>query len=133
MNFIAVKIGVATAVFAGAISYLSFAGAKQAWTYHLTVDQFTASQEYKVQRIRLCGTVEKDHFSANSGALEARFLMKGTVTSVPGEYHGVIPEMFKAGCDVVIEGKLDASGTFQADVLMTKCASKYEAKAGAAS
>ena len=36
--------------------------------------------------------------------------------------------MFKAGSEVVVEGQADAAGTFQADLMMTKCASKYEDK-----
>jgi cytochrome c-type biogenesis protein CcmE len=133
MNRIAVKIGITLAVFAGAIGYLAFAGAKQAWVYHLTVDQFLASPQYKMERVRLCGPTEKDRFFARPGSLEAKFILKGTGATVPVEYRGVIPEMFKAGCDVVVEGKLDTAGVFQADLLMTKCASKYEAKAAGAS
>jgi len=38
----------------------------------------------------------------------------------------VVPDMFKSGAEIVVEGKQDAAGVFQADVLMTKCASKYE-------
>ena len=130
MNRVALKIGIATAVFIGAISYLAYAGAKQAWVYHLTVDQFLAGPQYKTQRVRLCGTVEKDHFCSSPAKLTATFAMKGTSADVPVEYHGVIPDLFQAGRDVVIEGRLDAAGEFQADVLMTKCASKYEMKAG---
>jgi cytochrome c-type biogenesis protein CcmE len=34
--------------------------------------------------------------------------------------------MFGPGKNVVVEGRRDPAGVFQADVLMTKCASKYE-------
>ena len=43
-------------------------------------------------------------------------------------YPGVVPDLFKAGCDVVIEGKLDSAGVFQSDSMMTKCSSKYQAE-----
>jgi cytochrome c-type biogenesis protein CcmE len=133
MNRAPLKIAIASGVFIAALSYLAFAGARQGWVYHLTVDQFTAGAQYKTQRVRLCGTVEKDHFSANSTALKAVFMLKGTKAEVPVEFHGVIPEMFQAGRDVVVEGRLDSAGCFQADVMMTKCASKYETKDGGAS
>jgi cytochrome c-type biogenesis protein CcmE len=129
MNRVALKIAIASVVFIGAISYLAYAGAKQAWVYHLTVDQFTTSPQYKTQRVRLCGTVCKDHFNSSPAQLTATFALKGTTSDVPIEYHGVIPDLFQAGRDVVIEGRLDTAGVFQADVLMTKCASKYEMKA----
>ena len=47
---------------------------------------------------------------------------------MPVTYAGVLPDLFKPGGEVVVEGRLDAAGTFKADVLMTKCASKYEMK-----
>jgi cytochrome c-type biogenesis protein CcmE len=133
MNRIGVKIAVASVVFVSALSYLAFAGARQGWVYHLTVDQFTSDPQYKTQRVRLCGTVEKDHFSSAPAALTASFVLKGTAAQVPVEYHGMIPDMFQAGRDVIIEGQLNGAGQFQADVMMTKCASKYEAKSGGAS
>ncbi len=39
---------------------------------------------------------------------------------------GVIPDTFTDGVDVVVEGRLDANGTFQAVTLLAKCASRYE-------
>ena len=35
-------------------------------------------------------------------------------------------ELFQAGAEVIVEGQQDAAGVFQADTLLTKCASKYE-------
>lgn len=133
MNRIGFKIGIASAVFIAAMSYLAFAGARQGWVYHLTVDQFLADPHYKVQRVRLCGNVSKDHFSASPATLTASFVLTGAHAQVPVTFHGVIPEMFRAGGDVVIEGRLNGAGQFQADVLMTKCASKYAPQNGAAS
>ena len=130
MNRIGIKIAIAGVVFVGALSYLAFAGARQGWVYHLTVDRFLSDTQYKQQRVRLCGTVEKENFISSPGKLTATFVLKGDAASVPVEYHGVIPEMFQAGRDVVVEGRLDSAGKFQADVLMTKCASKYESKSG---
>jgi cytochrome c-type biogenesis protein CcmE len=41
-------------------------------------------------------------------------------------YRGIAPDTFTDGVDVVVEGRLDASGTFQATTLLAKCASRYE-------
>ena len=54
------------------------------------------------------------------------------IAAMAVRYHGTIPDLFKAGADVVVEGKMNAAGTFEADVLLTKCASKYDAKHAAA-
>lgn len=41
-------------------------------------------------------------------------------------YVGIAPDTFTDGVDVVVEGRLDAQGTFQATTLLAKCASRYE-------
>ncbi len=41
-------------------------------------------------------------------------------------YKGIAPDTFTDGVDVVVEGRLDANGTFQATTLLAKCASRYE-------
>jgi cytochrome c-type biogenesis protein CcmE len=47
-------------------------------------------------------------------------------TTVPVVYHGSVPDLFKAGREVVVEGTL-VHGTFVAvpGTLVTKCPSKY--------
>jgi cytochrome c-type biogenesis protein CcmE len=47
-------------------------------------------------------------------------------------YRGSVPDAFKVGRNVVVQGKLDASGTFQATPgsLQTKCPSRFQSRAG---
>ena len=52
--------------------------------------------------------------------------VEGT-TRVPVVYRGTVPDQFKLGRDVVLEGRLH-NGAFVADRLMTRCPSKYKAK-----
>jgi cytochrome c-type biogenesis protein CcmE len=42
-----------------------------------------------------------------------------------------IPDTFKDRAEAVVEGKRLPDGTFEADHIQAKCASKYEAKYGA--
>ena len=51
-----------------------------------------------------------------------------TGISVPVLYTGVVPDAFKQGADVVLEGRLISGGTFKAESLLVKCPSKYKAK-----
>jgi cytochrome c-type biogenesis protein CcmE len=119
------KLFVAGIALATAVSYLGYAGMKSGWVYFLEVDHFLADSQYHNQRVRLHGKVAEDDFSISS--LDARFCLVGKSNRLNVAYHGVIPDMFQAGRDVVVEGSLDpATNTFKADVLMTKCASKYE-------
>jgi cytochrome c-type biogenesis protein CcmE len=112
----------------GAAGYLAYAGMSDGWIqYHLQVDEFANTPKYHGQRVRLCGKVAEDGLVSNPGQLKARFGLMGQSQRVPVAYSGVIPDLFKAGSDVIVEGRMDASGTFQADLLLTKCASKYQA------
>src|SRR5215213_1634383 len=121
------KMIVAAAVLIGAMAYLALAGMKSGWVYFVDVDQFTSDNTFAAQRVRLHGKVSAEDFSASSGTLTARFVLLGKTQKIPVVYRGPIPDMFKVGGDVVVEGRRDQAGAFQADVLMTKCASKYEA------
>lgn len=126
MNAMRFKLGFGAIVFLSAITYLAAVGAKQASVYHLSVDQFLSNKQFRTQRVRLCGKVEQKNFFCSPGALTANFILQGTAVELPVQYHGVIPGLFQAGHDVIVEGQFNAQGAFTADVMMTKCASKYE-------
>ena len=49
----------------------------------------------------------------------------GRDASLPVVYQGVVPDMFKVGNQVVVEGKYTPDGIFEAIAIQTKCASKY--------
>jgi cytochrome c-type biogenesis protein CcmE len=121
------KLITAGLILAAAVGYLTMAGAKSGWVYYLEVDHFVGDSQYHAQRVRLHGKVAADRIQVSTAALSASFDLLGKGKSVAVQYHGVIPEMFEGGRDVVVEGKLDlVTHVFRADVLMTKCASKYE-------
>jgi cytochrome c-type biogenesis protein CcmE len=69
--------------------------------------------------------------SGDAHAAGLRFKLrdvKGT-TTVPVVYTGSVPDLFRSGRDVVVDGKL-RNGVFVAvpDTLVTKCPSKYAPK-----
>lgn len=128
MNAMRKKIVVAAAFVLAAVAYLASAGVKKGWAYYLTVDQFSTEARYHDERVKLCGTVSPDNFEVHRGLLTASFRIAGQSHAVPVVYHGAIPDMFRQGAEVVVEGKLNDAGVFVADNLLTKCASKYDAQ-----
>src|SRR5262249_49500033 len=124
MSTIRKKLLLASIVMVAAVSYLAYAGMKSGWVYFIGVDQFRTESQYQTQRVRLHGKVADTGFTSEK--LDARFTLLGKTSGLDVAYHGVIPDLFQPGRDVVVEGKLDDAGVFRADVLMTKCASKYE-------
>jgi cytochrome c-type biogenesis protein CcmE len=115
-----------------AVSLLAMVGVRDGWVYYLSVDQFVSDPDHQGQRVRLHGTVAEEHLQIQSAQLVANFELCGEEETIQVCYSGVIPDLFDAGREVVVEGKLDANGVIQANVLMTKCASKYETEEGQA-
>jgi cytochrome c-type biogenesis protein CcmE len=50
--------------------------------------------------------------------------VQGASPTVPVLFRGTVPDLFKSGRDVVVDGRL-TNGVFVADNLVTKCPSKY--------
>jgi cytochrome c-type biogenesis protein CcmE len=123
------KLWVGGVILVGAVGYLAYAGMSQGWVYYVSVDQLQG--EKHTSRVRLMGTVAEEGIEVNGGRMTAKFVIHGDDASkrVAVDYRGAIPDLFKAGADVVVEGKLNpGTDRFEADVLLTKCASKYEGK-----
>lgn len=125
------KLLVAGGVLAVALAYLGYAGAKKGWVYYVPVDEYVTDVQMQKQRVRLMGRVAGEGLEVNGAGLTARFDLLGPKSRVRVNYHGSIPDLFKAGSDVVVEGRMGSDGRFEADILMTKCASKYDSAHGA--
>jgi cytochrome c-type biogenesis protein CcmE len=81
-------------------------------------------------RVSLVGiVVGRPSGDAHAGGL--RFLLRDrhAMASVPVVYKGSVPDLFKTGREVVVDGKL-RNGVFVAvpNTLVTKCPSKYTPK-----
>lgn len=115
-----------------AVALLAMVGVRDGWVYYLSVDQFVSESDHQGQRVRLHGVVAEERLEVVPAQLVANFDLCGEREKIRICYSGVIPDLFDAGREVVVEGKLDENGIIQANVLMTKCASKYETKGGQA-
>lgn len=119
------KMLVATVTIAAAATVLAVAGMSKDWVYYLSVDEYS-SVEHQGRRVRLHGTVSDQAFEVAPAQLTASFDLQGEQTTLRVVFNGVVPDQFKVGREVVVEGTVDEAGVMQADTLLTKCASKYE-------
>jgi len=81
-------------------------------------------------RVSLVGkVVGRPSGDAHAGGLHFRLRDRNGTASVPVVYKGSVPDLFKTGREVVVDGKL-RSGVFVAvpNTLVTKCPSKYTPK-----
>ena len=114
-----------------ALAYLVYAGMRDTNVlvyYHTPSEVVAKGEEMYNKGIRLSGRIEDGSINWDVNKLDLSFRITDGKHTVPVTYHGIIPDTFKYGVDVVVEGKLTAEQTFQATKLLAKCPSKYEAE-----
>ncbi len=77
--------------------------------------------------VRLEGMVSPASIEHRPGTNEFRFRVYRYDSSVQVHYRGVVPDTFRDCAGVTVRGELGRDGTFQADEIVAKCPSKYEA------
>jgi cytochrome c-type biogenesis protein CcmE len=73
---------------------------------------------------RIGGLVEKGSLHQGAGA-EVRFTVTDGKSSVPADFNGVLPALFREGQGVIATGSLDSNGTFIATEVLAKHDEKY--------
>ncbi len=122
------KILVAVAVFVLAGVYLAYNGARSSLAYYLTVDELLSRGGAMTQAdIRLSGLVAAGTIVRDPVAGTLAFRITDGARALDVRYRGVVPDAFKDGAEVVVEGRYDGR-TFTAARLFAKCPSKFEAE-----
>ena len=96
------------------------------FVYYLTVTEFMALDREAADGFRINGKVVDGTIVRVPTGQEVRFVMSDGTTTLAVEYHGVIPDTFVDGADVVVEGQLEADEVLHAHTMLAKCPSKYE-------
>ena len=118
---------VAFLCFAGAVGGLCYAGFSDNGAYFLNVSEASAKRPAQLVKARLFGTVSPQNLARDSGNLFFHLVDKDDLAkTIPVQYKGLVPDSFKAGAEVIVEGSMNALGQFVAKTLMTKCPSKYQ-------
>lgn len=115
-----------------ALAWLVFAGTRRNLVYYYEVDELLAASENLDGEIRISGDVVAGTVEHDAASRELRFAITRVEApagspSVPVVYQGTVPDIFRPGIQVVVEGRLAEDGTFHAETLLAKCPSKYQA------
>jgi cytochrome c-type biogenesis protein CcmE len=107
------------AVVVGAIAWVTISGLRGSFVYYLTPTDVVAHHKAQVgERVRLGGYVVPGSVGHTASALT--FTVTDGTDSMAVSSVGSVPELFRAGQGVVLEGSLGADGTFHADTLLVK-------------
>ncbi len=120
---------VALLLFLGGAGYLVYSGFAAGRTYFLEVSQALAKAPEELRRVRLFGTVRAEGIIRSEGVSGVDFLLQdaadpAAVVSVV--YKGTVPDAFKPGAEVIVEGDVLPGRRFEAHSLTTSCPSKYK-------
>jgi cytochrome c-type biogenesis protein CcmE len=92
--------------------------------YFRSPSDVAAKQVGEGVAFRLGGLVEQGSVQHGAGA-EVRFRVTDGKSTVPADFNGVLPALFREGQGVVATGAMDANGTFIASEVLAKHDEKY--------
>jgi len=124
------RLYIGAAVILAVLVYLVISSTQGSVVYAMTLQELVdrGSSIYG-QGVRVGGNVDGDSVAFNADDLTLRFTIYDGDLTLPVEYQGAQPDMFRDEAQVLVEGKYSEDGLFRATKLLLKCPSKYEAAA----
>jgi len=110
----------------GAIIYLVVANTGATAEYYMTINELRTCTSCQSQNVRVLGNVAPNSVVTNTETQVVHFTITQGAESLPVVYGGIVPDTFKSGLQVVVEGHM-VNGVFQAQTLLAKCPSKFQA------
>jgi cytochrome c-type biogenesis protein CcmE len=122
------KFLVGSAIIVATLLALAYVGYTQSKTYYHTISELsTLSAPALHQRMRVSGTVRSG--SIKHGQEQIDFVLEEQGKALAVRYVGSdpLPDTFKDGAQALVEGRVQPDGSFTAEQVQAKCASKYQA------
>jgi cytochrome c-type biogenesis protein CcmE len=116
------------------VGYLVWTGVSQTMVYFLTPTELMAKvsddPSFREIGVKVGAKVIPGTYHRVEGELLHRFDVRDMAdesVTFTVEFRDALPDTFTDDAEVVVEGRLDGNGVFQATTLLTKCGSRYEA------
>jgi len=110
----------------GAVLYLVFANTQANAVYYMTVPELRHCTTCSAQSVRVAGIVQAGSVARNDSQQLITFTISDGNQTLPVTYTGVVPDIFRPGIQVVVEGHYTGQGPFNAQTLLAKCPSKFQ-------
>ncbi len=110
------------ALVAACVGYLVFSATGSSAEYYQTVTELRSHGS--TGDVRVLGTVQDDVVRSDGG-LHVRFTAAQGGKTMPVDYRGTVPDIFRPGIQVVVDGRMGSDGVFHARTLEAKCPSKF--------
>jgi cytochrome c-type biogenesis protein CcmE len=96
--------------------------------FHSPTDIATRTDLRKDRRLRLGGLVMQGTWHKAADGLTHNFAVTDTAHDIKVAYKGIMPDLFREGQGVVMEGRLQPDGSFRADEVLAKHDENYMPK-----
>lgn len=117
---------VALTIAVGLLIYTSMQGTVAAY-FHTVGELDQQSATHDNQRVRVGGDVVPGTIEVGGPGEPIRFSITDGTNVMPVVYRGVMPDIFSDHVQVVVEGTYHSNAPLEADTLLTKCPSRFEA------
>ena len=114
-------------VILAAVIYLVYANTQVNAVYYLTVSELKSCTICMTQSVRVAGVVQRGSIVRDDQKQLVSFTITQGRQQLAVTYCGVVPDIFRPGIEVVVEGHYTGHGPFQAQNLLAKCPSKFQA------
>jgi cytochrome c-type biogenesis protein CcmE len=104
---------------------------QQNLVFFFTPSQVAANEAPLGKTFRIGGMVETGSVKRQPDGVTVRFVVTDTAKSVPVEYRGALPDLFREGKGVVAQGRVGTDGVFQASEVLAKHDENYMPPAAA--
>ncbi|HLZ59878.1 MAG TPA: cytochrome c maturation protein CcmE [Ktedonosporobacter sp.] len=109
-----------------AIIYLVYANTQASAVYYMTVSELKHCTDCTTRSVRVSGIVQAGSIVHDDQQQLVKFVVVDGAQTLPVVYSGVVPDIFRPGIQVVVEGRYPGQGSFQAQTLLAKCPSKFQ-------
>lgn len=96
--------------------------------FHTPTDIATKQDLQKDRRLRVGGIVKEKSWKKKEDGLTHDFMVTDLTHEIRVAYKGIIPDLFREGQGVVVEGRLLPDGSFRADEVLAKHDENYMPK-----
>lgn len=126
------RFAVGVVIILAAIIYFAVAGFNEGKAYYKTIEELDAmGLSAQGKRLRVAGIVKPGSIERDGRAVTFALEQEALVLNVVYNGSEPVPDTFKDGAEAIVEGRRLGDGSFEADHIQAKCASKYEAEYGA--
>jgi cytochrome c-type biogenesis protein CcmE len=93
--------------------------------FFFSPSQIAANEAPRDRSFRIGGLVEEGSIKREGQTLTVNFVVTDLAQRVPVSYTGMLPDLFKEGKGVVVQGKLGPDGVFRAEQVLAKHDENY--------